>query len=106
MDWFQTSPSVNISVFAKVAVPDQCWVKVNQGRCNIHIVFDGGKSLYEQCLVLRNVSDFNPSILLFFFQFNIKVSFKTPENNLGFSVDRIHRTFYSINDYLVFITFV
>ena len=43
-------------MFAKVAVPDQSYVEVNRVICKIHIVFEGGKSLYEQTLVLRNVS--------------------------------------------------
>lgn len=54
VDWFQTSPNVNISVFAKVAEPAKTYVEVNQVVCNIHIVFEGGKSLFEQKLILRN----------------------------------------------------
>lgn len=56
MDWFQTGPNVNISVFAKAAVPDKTYVEVNQVTCNIYITYEGGKSLYEQTVVLRNVS--------------------------------------------------
>ena len=54
-DWFQTAPSVNISVFAKVAVPDESYIEVNRVICKMHIVFEGGKSLFEETLVLRNV---------------------------------------------------
>ncbi|XP_045195344.2 cysteine and histidine-rich domain-containing protein 1-like [Mercenaria mercenaria] len=54
LDWFQTGPNVNISVFAKVAVPDKTVIEVNQVVCKIHIVFEGGKSVYEHELILRN----------------------------------------------------
>ncbi|KAL4232624.1 Cysteine and histidine-rich domain-containing protein 1 [Mactra antiquata] len=54
LDWFQTGPNVNLSVFAKVAVPDQTYIEVNQVVCNIHIVFDGGKSVYDEKIILRN----------------------------------------------------
>lgn len=47
---------MNLSVFAKVAVPDQTYVEVNQVVCNIHIVFEGGKSVFDEKIILRNVS--------------------------------------------------
>lgn len=56
LDWFQTGPNVNISVFAKVAVPDKTVIEVNQVVCKMSIVFEGGKSVYEHKLILRNVS--------------------------------------------------
>lgn len=54
LDWFQTGPDVNISVFSKVADPAKTYVEVNQVVCNIYIVFDGGKSTFEKKLILRN----------------------------------------------------
>lgn len=57
LDWFQTGPFVNISVFAKVAVPDKTVVEVNQVVCKMSIMFEGGKSLYEHKLILRNAID-------------------------------------------------
>ncbi|KAH3726118.1 cysteine and histidine-rich domain-containing protein 1-like [Dreissena polymorpha] len=54
LDWFQTGPNTNISVFAKLAVPDRTYVEVNRIVCNIHIVFDGGKSVFKQSIILRN----------------------------------------------------
>jgi len=56
MDWFQTGPNVNLSVFSKAAVPDKTYVEVNQVVCHIYITYEGGKSLYEQTFILRNVS--------------------------------------------------
>lgn len=53
LDWFQTGPDVNVSVFAKLTVPEQSYVEVNKVVCNIHIVFDGGKSQYDRTLILR-----------------------------------------------------
>lgn len=53
VDWFQTSPAVNISVFAKLAVPEKTYVEVNQVTCHIYVTFEGGKSVFEQTLALR-----------------------------------------------------
>lgn len=53
-DWFQTAPSINISVFAKTSIPDQSYVEVNRVKCKIYLVFEGGKSIFEQTLVLKN----------------------------------------------------
>ena len=55
-DWFQTAPSINISVFAKTSVPDHSYVEVNRVKCKMYLVFEGGKSIFEQTLVLKNVS--------------------------------------------------
>ena len=63
-DWFQTAPSINISVFAKTSVPEQSYVEVNRVKCKMYLVFEGGKSIFEQTLVLRNVSS---TLLLFSF---------------------------------------
>lgn len=52
-DWHQTPSTVSLSIFAKVAVPEKCSITVNRVRCVIKIVFDGGKSLFEKDLVLR-----------------------------------------------------
>lgn len=47
---------MSLSIFAKVAVPEKCTITANRVRCVINIVFDGGKSLFEKDLVLREVS--------------------------------------------------
>nr|XP_022295014.1 cysteine and histidine-rich domain-containing protein 1-like [Crassostrea virginica] len=52
-DWHQTPSTVSLSIFAKVAVPEKCTITANRVRCVINIVFDGGKSLFEKDLVLR-----------------------------------------------------
>ncbi|XP_052810272.1 cysteine and histidine-rich domain-containing protein 1-like isoform X1 [Mya arenaria] len=54
MDWFQTGPNINISVFSKLPAPDQTYVEVNRITCHIHITFEGGKSIFNQTLILRN----------------------------------------------------
>lgn len=54
-DWHQTPSTVSLSIFAKVAVPEKCSITVNRVRCVVKIVFDGGMSLFEKDLVLREV---------------------------------------------------
>ncbi|XP_062580446.1 cysteine and histidine-rich domain-containing protein 1-like [Saccostrea cucullata] len=52
-DWHQTPSTVSLSVFAKVAVPEKCSITVNRVRCVIKIIFEGGKSLFERDIILR-----------------------------------------------------
>ncbi|XP_056016372.1 cysteine and histidine-rich domain-containing protein 1-like [Ostrea edulis] len=52
-DWHQTPSTVSLSVFAKVAVPEKCCITTNRVRCIIKIVFEGGNSLFEKDLILR-----------------------------------------------------
>ncbi|XP_060085235.1 cysteine and histidine-rich domain-containing protein 1-like [Ylistrum balloti] len=56
-DWHQTPSTVTLSVFAKVAMPDKCLIEANQVSCSIHITFDGGKSIFEKQIELREVID-------------------------------------------------
>ncbi|KAK3594810.1 hypothetical protein CHS0354_002848 [Potamilus streckersoni] len=55
LDWFQTGPDVTVSVFAKLAIPEKTYVEANRVSCNIHIVFEGGKSLWTKTLILKDV---------------------------------------------------
>ena len=52
-DWHQTGPNVTISVFSKVADPEKTVIQANKISVNINIVFDGGKSLFEQSIHLK-----------------------------------------------------
>ena len=54
-DWHQTGPNVTISVFSKVADPEKTVIQANRISVNINIVFDGGKSLFEQSIHLKEV---------------------------------------------------
>ncbi|XP_067674465.1 cysteine and histidine-rich domain-containing protein 1-like isoform X2 [Haliotis asinina] len=56
-DWHQTGPIVCLSVFAKVANPDFSHIEANKVFLRVHIVFDGGKSIFEKEFVLRDVID-------------------------------------------------
>ncbi|KAL3889524.1 hypothetical protein ACJMK2_001862 [Sinanodonta woodiana] len=55
LDWFQTAPDVTVSVFAKLAIPEKTYVEANRVSCNIHIVYEGGKSVFTKTLVLKDV---------------------------------------------------
>lgn len=52
-DWHQTGPFVTISVFSKVADPEKTVIEANKIAININIVFDGGKSLFEKSVHLK-----------------------------------------------------
>lgn len=56
-DWHQTGPFVTVSVFSKLAVPEESWVEANRVAVKIFITFDGGKSVFEKHIVLRKVID-------------------------------------------------
>lgn len=51
-DWHQTNKQVVISVFSKVPFPDESYAKANRLQCSIHIVFEGGKSIFERTINL------------------------------------------------------
>lgn len=53
-DWHQTPGFVTISVFSKVADPEKSYVEVNKVRCKIHVVFEGGQSLFEKDVILKD----------------------------------------------------
>ncbi|XP_064594966.1 cysteine and histidine-rich domain-containing protein 1-like [Liolophura sinensis] len=56
-DWHQTGSTVNISVYSKLAIPDRCRIEANRVSCSVYIVFEGGKSLFEQKFILCGVID-------------------------------------------------
>ncbi|KAK3098877.1 hypothetical protein FSP39_023910 [Pinctada imbricata] len=56
-DWHQTNSYMTISVYSKVTMPEKCIIKANRVRCDISIVFDGGNSLFENNIILREVID-------------------------------------------------
>lgn len=55
-DWHQTTSSVTISVYAKLADPSKTSVEVNKVKAKISIVFDGGKSYFDKEFMLYGVS--------------------------------------------------
>ncbi|ELU00349.1 hypothetical protein CAPTEDRAFT_165685 [Capitella teleta] len=56
-DWHQTATFVTMSVFAKVASPELTVVEANQVILNLKIVFDGGKSVFEERISLQHAVD-------------------------------------------------
>jgi hypothetical protein len=46
---------LNFYVFSKVADPEKTVIQANKISVNINIVFDGGKSLFEQSIHLKEV---------------------------------------------------
>ncbi|CAC5394540.1 CHORDC1 [Mytilus coruscus] len=52
-DWHQTGPFITLSVFSKVADPDKTVIEANKIMVNINIVFEGGKSLFEKNVHLK-----------------------------------------------------
>ena len=55
-DWHQTGQFVTISVFAKVADPEQTSVEANGVVVNVKVVFDSGQSVFQQRFCLHGVS--------------------------------------------------
>ena len=47
-DWYQTGPDVCISFFAKTTIPEKTVVEANKVVLKVHLVFDGGKSIFDQ----------------------------------------------------------
>ncbi|GFR93741.1 cysteine and histidine-rich domain-containing protein 1 [Elysia marginata] len=60
VDWHQTSSIVCISIFAKVAMPEQTTVRANQVKCEVCIMYEGGDSSYTKTFTLRQA--INPSM--------------------------------------------
>ncbi|KAK6170098.1 hypothetical protein SNE40_018575 [Patella caerulea] len=54
-DWHQTSSNVCISIFAKTAIPDKCTIDINKVTCKLHLVFDGGKSVFNKTFHLSDL---------------------------------------------------
>ncbi|KAK3770408.1 hypothetical protein RRG08_012151 [Elysia crispata] len=53
VDWHQTSSGVCVSIFAKVAIPEQTIVSANQVKCEVCIMYEGGDSSYKKTFTLR-----------------------------------------------------
>ncbi|KAM6907618.1 cysteine and histidine-rich domain-containing protein 1 [Xenentodon cancila] len=58
--WHQTGTQVIISIYAKNAVPELCYVDANSTTLNIHIIFEGEKK-FEQKISLWGVIDVTKS---------------------------------------------
>ena len=67
VDWHQTSSGVCVSIFAKVAIPEQTIVSANQVKCEVCIMYEGGDSSYKKTFTLRQVglSHFFVSLLIY-----------------------------------------
>ncbi|ESO84272.1 hypothetical protein LOTGIDRAFT_155607 [Lottia gigantea] len=47
-DWHQTSSNVCLSIFAKTVSPEKSTIEINKVTCKLHLVFDGGKSVFDK----------------------------------------------------------
>ncbi|XP_041378117.1 cysteine and histidine-rich domain-containing protein 1-like [Gigantopelta aegis] len=56
-DWYQTGPDVCISFFAKASLPEKTLVEANKVVLKVHLVFDGGKSVFDQQFILWDAID-------------------------------------------------
>ncbi|XP_029304916.1 cysteine and histidine-rich domain-containing protein 1 isoform X2 [Cottoperca gobio] len=61
-DWHQTGAQVIISIYAKSAVPELCYVDANSTTLNIHVIFEGEKE-FMQKISLWGVIDVSKSIV-------------------------------------------
>eukprot|EP00106_Octopus_bimaculoides_P004675 XP_014772117.1 PREDICTED: cysteine and histidine-rich domain-containing protein 1-like [Octopus bimaculoides] len=51
-DWHQTGSTVTLTIYAKLVVPKESYVVVNQVTCDIYLKYDAGKFAFEKKLVL------------------------------------------------------
>uniref|UniRef100_A0A8D3DMA6 Cysteine and histidine-rich domain-containing protein 1 n=1 Tax=Scophthalmus maximus TaxID=52904 RepID=A0A8D3DMA6_SCOMX len=61
-DWHQTGSQVIISIYAKNAIPELCYVDANSTTLNIRIIFEGEKE-FEQKISLWGVIDVSKSMV-------------------------------------------
>ncbi|XP_061596623.1 cysteine and histidine-rich domain-containing protein 1 [Cololabis saira] len=61
-DWHQTGTQVIVSIYAKAAVPELCYVDANSTTLNIHIIFEGEKE-FKQSFSLWGVIDASRSLV-------------------------------------------
>ncbi|XP_023818512.1 cysteine and histidine-rich domain-containing protein 1 [Oryzias latipes] len=61
-DWHQTGAQVIISIYAKNAVPELCYVEANSTTVNIHVIFEGEKE-FKQNISLWGVIDVSKSVV-------------------------------------------
>lgn len=57
VDWHQTSNIVCVSIFAKVAIPEETSIRVNRVKCQVCIKYEGGDSSYNNTFILRQAID-------------------------------------------------
>uniref|UniRef100_A0A8C2Z7S6 Cysteine and histidine-rich domain-containing protein 1 n=1 Tax=Cyclopterus lumpus TaxID=8103 RepID=A0A8C2Z7S6_CYCLU len=61
-DWHQTGAQVIISIYAKNAVPELCYVEANSTTLDIHVIFEGEKK-FVQKISLWGVIDVSKSLI-------------------------------------------
>ena len=62
-DWHQTSSTVTISVYAKLADPSKTVIEANKVSARLNIVFDAGNSYFNKSFILHGVRNTHPTLI-------------------------------------------